>query len=67
MRNLMIGGLIAAVAFSASGVANAAVYLNEDNITVSVGAGTSPGTFNNTYSYGFGIEKVIDAPSADAS
>lgn len=42
------------------------VYLNIDNITVAVGAGTSPGTFNNTFDGGRTIDKVIDAPSADA-
>jgi len=41
-------------------------YLNKDNITVAVGAGTSPGNFNNTFSGGQTIEKVIDAPTADA-
>ena len=35
-------------------------------IEVSVGAGTSPGTFNNTFLNGQTINKVIDAPSADA-
>lgn len=36
-------------------------------MTVEVGPGTSAGgSSNNTYSYGYGIEKVIDAPSADA-
>lgn len=49
------------------------VYLNKDNISVSVGANTSPGSFNNTVTAGgFGtlqnaIQKVIDAPSATAS
>ena len=43
----------------------APIYLNNANITVQVGPGTSPGTFNNTFSGGT-IEKVIDAPSADA-
>lgn len=42
------------------------VYLNIDNITVAVGAGTSAGTFNNTFAGGQTIDKVIDAPSADA-
>lgn len=42
------------------------VYLNIDNITVEVGAGTSPGSFNNTFANGATILKVIDAPSADA-
>ena len=44
----------------------APVYLNIDNITVSIGAGTSQGTFNNTFNSGQTINKVIDAPSADA-
>lgn len=42
-------------------------YLNQSNITVQVGAGTSPGTFNNTFANGATIAKVIDAPSADAA
>ncbi len=42
------------------------VYLNKDNISVAVGPGTSPGTFNNTFDNGQTIVKVIDAPSADA-
>jgi hypothetical protein len=42
------------------------VYLNIDNISVAVGPGTSPGTFNNTFDSGQTIDKVIDAPSADA-
>lgn len=42
------------------------VYLNRDNISVLVGPGTSPGSFNNTFSGGATIEKVIDAPSAAA-
>jgi len=65
---LSLACLIGASAAQAS-----TVYLNADNITVSVGPGTSPGSFNNTVSAGgFGtidnaIQKVIDAPSADAS
>lgn len=43
------------------------IYLNQDNISVSVGAGTSPGTFNNTFVGGASITKVIDAPTADAA
>ncbi len=43
------------------------IYLNQDNISVSVGAGTSAGTFNNTFANGATITKVIDAPSADAA
>lgn len=49
-----------------SSVVAQATYLNIDNMSVSVGAGTSPGTFNNTFSGGQTIDKVIDAPSADA-
>ncbi len=48
------------------GPAAAATYLNSSNITVAVGAGTSPGDFNNTFSNGATITKVIDAPSAAA-
>lgn len=45
---------------------SAPIYLNNTNISVEVGAGTSPGSFNNTFGSGNTIEKVIDAPSADA-
>ena len=63
--------VLAATAFVAAlglaGVANAApVYLNGDNISVAVGANTSAGTFNNTFNGGQTIDKVIDAPTADA-
>lgn len=57
----------AAVLLSASNAVAAPVYLNQSNITVSVGAGTSPGSFNNTFDGGRTIQKVIDAPSADAT
>ncbi len=56
--------------FSVAGMAPAhaqTTYLNQGNITVSVGAGTSPGTFNNTFASGATITKVIDAPTADAA
>lgn len=43
------------------------IYLNETNITVEVGSGTSLGSFNNTFDNGNTIEKVIDAPSANAA
>lgn len=57
-----------ALTLSAALCASAApVYLNNTNITVAVGAGTSPGTFNNTFMNGNTIEKVIDAPSATAA
>lgn len=45
----------------------APIYLNNTNISVTVGTGTSPGTFNNTFDNGNTIAKVIDAPSADAA
>ncbi|MGM0586153.1 MAG: VPLPA-CTERM sorting domain-containing protein [Pseudomonadota bacterium] len=57
----------ALVAFSATGADAVPVYLNIDNITVEVGPGTSDGTFNNTFDGGLTIDKVIDAPSADAT
>lgn len=59
---------IAALCFVLSCTAASAqsVYLNQSNITVAVGAGTSPGTFNNTFANGATITKVIDAPSAAA-
>lgn len=43
-----------------------ATYLNIDNISVEVGPGTSDGSFNNTFNGGQTIDKVIDAPTADA-
>jgi hypothetical protein len=49
-----------------SGAMAVPVYLNEANISVAVGPGTSPGSFNNTFNGGQTINKVIDAPSADA-
>jgi len=42
------------------------IYLNQSNITVAVGAGTTATTSNNTFDGGQTINKVIDAPSADA-
>jgi len=67
-RVLALGGLVAAASLSFGAPAMSAIYLNKDLITVAVGPGTSPGTFNNTFtnSPGLTIEKVIDAPSADA-
>ncbi|WP_293676580.1 PEPxxWA-CTERM sorting domain-containing protein [uncultured Phenylobacterium sp.] len=65
MRRLTVAGL-AAAACALGSAAQAAVYLNKDLISVSVGAGTSPGSFNNTFSGGQTIDKVIDAPSATA-
>jgi len=59
--------LITTISVLATSSALAApVYLNNNNISVSVGSGTSPGSFNNTFNNGNTIDKVIDAPSADA-
>ena len=55
-----------AVIAAIGSIARGDVYLNESNITVEVGPNTSPGSFNNTFSNGATINKVIDAPSADA-
>ena len=52
--------------FGAVNAVAAPVYLNETNISVAVGSGTSSGSFNNTFAGGNTINKVIDAPSADA-
>ncbi len=63
---LAVAGLVCGIHASAlAGTVQQDVYLNLDNITVAVGPNTSPGTFNNTFSGGT-IDKVIDAPSADA-
>lgn len=43
------------------------VYLNIDNISVAVGAGTTATNSQNTFDWGGSINKVIDAPSATAS
>ncbi|MEQ8233609.1 MAG: PEP-CTERM sorting domain-containing protein [Gammaproteobacteria bacterium] len=64
--NLMLCGAACVVLLTTGSVTAAPVYLNESNITVAVGAGTSPGTFRNTFDNGNTITKVIDAPSADA-
>lgn len=57
---MVVSGVVAAPTFAET------VYLNKDNISVAVGPGTSPGTFNNTLANGATIEKVIDAPAASA-
>ena len=54
------------VAMSSSAAWAAPIYLGQSRVTVSVGEGTSPGSFNNTFAAGNTIDKVIDAPSADA-
>lgn len=48
-----------------SATANA-VYLNVDNIDVEIGPNSTYTSSNNTFSGGATIDKVIDAPSADA-
>lgn len=55
-----------ALAISPVVAAAAPVYLNLDNISVSVGSNTGAGTSNNTFNGGQTINKVIDAASADA-
>ena len=45
----------------------APIYLNQDNITVAIGAGSTYTSANNTFNGGQTINKVIDAPSADAT
>ena len=64
-RTPIISGTLLALITAAS-ISAVPVYLNQSNITVEVGANTSPGTFNNTFANGATIDKVIDAPSADA-
>lgn len=54
------------VSLGASTALAAPIYLNDENMSVAVGEGTSPGSFNNTFAGGRTIDKVIDAPSADA-
>jgi hypothetical protein len=67
MKRLLIAGSLALVGplLAANSLA-APVYLNDSNISVATGPGTSAGTFNNTFSNGATIGKVIDAPSAAA-
>ena len=61
------GGLTLAAILGMSSAAFAApIYLNDTLINVSVGAGTTATTSNNTFNNGQTINKVIDAPSADA-
>ena len=60
-------GVAASVGFfGAASVDAAPVYLNQTNISVSVGAGTTSTSSNNTFSGGQTIDKVIDAPAADS-
>lgn len=67
MNNRYSKIIAAALLGGFSGLTSAAsTYLNIQNISVNVGPGTSEGSFNNTFSGGNTIDKVIDAPSADA-
>lgn len=67
MNSRFLGALVCAATFAISSAAAAApVYLNDPLISVSVGAGTTATTSNNTFNNGQTINKVIDAPSADA-
>lgn len=61
---LLLGALVSFSAIQASAIP---VYLNQDNISVQVGAGTTATTSNNTFNGGNTIDKVIDAPTADAA
>ncbi len=66
MRSILVPLLLAALPLHHVLAADT-VYLNKDNISVAVGAGTSAGDFHNTFNNGQTIAKVIDAPSADAA
>ena len=67
MGKQFIGSLTFTAILAMSSAAFAApVYLNESLISVSVGSGTTATTSNNTFNNGQTINKVIDAPSADA-
>lgn len=59
--------LFCLMSFLAMNIYAVPIYLNETNISVAVGAGTTSGSFNNTFMNGNTIAKVIDAPSADAA
>lgn len=67
MHKLPILVAAAALVSLSTAVSAAPVYLNESNIAVAVGAGTTATTSNNTFNNGQTINKVIDAPSAAAS
>jgi hypothetical protein len=66
-RTILITAIAGIGCFAGASAIAQTIYLNKDNITVTVGSGTSPGSFNNTFDNGATIEKVIDAPSATAS
>ena len=64
LMRLLLNSLVAFFVWGAVNAVAAPIYLNESNITVAVGSGTSPGSYNNTFASGQTINKVIDAPSA---
>ena len=64
MKSLLSLAITLFVSMAAMSASSAQIYLNESNISVAIGAGTSAGTFNNTFSGGSTINKVIDAPTA---
>jgi hypothetical protein len=66
MRSVTTGLTAALLALGSVSALAAPIYLNESNITVAVGPGTTATTSNNTFNSGQTINKVIDAPSADA-
>ena len=66
MKNIYSITTVIVLILSARLCVGAPIYLNESNISVSVGAGTTATTSNNTFSGGATINKVIDAPSATA-
>jgi PEP-CTERM motif len=67
MKNSVVA-LVAAGGMAAFPMASnaAPIYLNQANISVEVGPGTTATTSNNTFNNGGTITKVIDAPSAAA-
>ena len=65
-KRLLASLLLSPFVLFSTQIQAATTYLNIDNISVAVGSGTSSGTFNNTFDGGQTIDKVIDAPTADA-
>lgn len=66
MKILLNSAITSFLSMGAMIASAAPTYLNIDNISVEVGAGTSAGSFNNTFDNNQTIDKVIDAPTADA-
>jgi hypothetical protein len=62
-NEMKLCALLAALAVSTGAEA---AYLNQSNISVIQGAGTTATSSENTFAGGATIQKVIDAPSADA-